>query len=327
MSNNPRCSVILTCYNEGDYIEAAIDSVLSQTRQDLIEKIVISDDGSVAATVSILQRLAQRDSRIEIIYGNGGLGLPANRNLAASHCHTQYLAILDGDDIWAPTKLEKQIPFLDRDERVGLVYSDYSTFPNMDLSLARRAGVNDITKAGNLARTYFFNDPPIIPSTILLRKMYFDLINGFDPAVLIFEDTDFYLRLARVCKFSMVNEPLLFKRNRESSITGGRSDLMAHHAFVAFKFAAIDQDFLPEVPLRLAERARKLGNHKFLIGDEKGALLHLSLARKLNPFNMRAQASWIVARFFPGLAHRLMFRAFASRRAAIGVQASAQQKN
>ncbi len=113
-----------------------------------------------------------------------------------------------------------------------------------------------------------WNDPPIIPSTTLLRRSAFTACGGFDANVRVFEDTDFYLRLSGIAGLRFVDEPALYKRSRGNSITGGRRDLMAHHAFVALKAASEDPRLLRWVPHRLAERARKLGNVRFVLGDE-----------------------------------------------------------
>jgi glycosyltransferase involved in cell wall biosynthesis len=314
--------VIMTCYNEGPYIGPAVRSVLDQSRADLIAKIVIADDGSDAATVAVLKDIETWDSRIVVLYGPGGAGLPAQRNLAAAQIDTPYLGILDGDDLWRADKLELQVPILEQRPEVGLVYSDYFAFPNDDLVSARRAGVLDLTGAADLTLAYFLNDPPIIPSTILLRRSAFDACGQFDAAVRIFEDTEFYLRASRACRFALVNEPLLYKRYRGTSITGGRSDLMAHHAFVALKAASVETRLLPLVPRRLAERARKLGNQRFLLGDHAGAARLLGFALQLQPTNARAWASYLAVRFFPKAATRLMGAQVRERQAALGIQSA-----
>jgi hypothetical protein len=123
----------------------------------------------------------------------------------------------------------------------------------------------------------------------------FELCGGFDSSASVFEDTDFYIRLSRYCRFALVNEPLLYKRNRGSSITSGRKDLMACHAFVALKAAAEEPRLLPLVTRRLSERARKLGNQSFLLGDSRKAARLLRFAVQLNACNWRAWASLIVA--------------------------------
>jgi glycosyltransferase involved in cell wall biosynthesis len=315
----PSVAVVLTCYNEGPYIGAAVRSVLDQTRASQIESIVIADDGSNPATVAVLRQIERWDPRICVIYGTGGAGLPAQRNLAIARTRAPLIAILDGDDLWTADKLERQLPGLADDDRVGLVYSGYYGFPADNLAAANRARVLDLSRSDDLTRDYFLHDPPIIPSTTLIRRSAFERCGGFDPAIRTFEDTDFYLRLSRVCRFAFVEQPLLYKRNHGASITGQRKDLMTHHAVVAFKAATDEPRLLPLVPRRLAERARKLGNHRFLFGDRAEARRLLSLAVRLDALNVRAWISWVTVRFFGRAASVLLASRLRARRAALGV--------
>lgn len=317
------CSVIMTCYNEGPFIGEAVRSILDQTRQDLVDAIVIGDDGSSADTVAVLKQIETLDPRIKVLYGSGGCGLPGNRNLAADHCRGDYIAILDGDDIWAPTKLEEQCAVLDRNPAAGLVYAGYFTFPSGNLGAAQPARVLDICAskggpAGTLTQRYFLDDPPIIPSTIVVRREMFEKAGRFDPTIRVFEDTDFFLRLSKLCDFAFVSTPLLYKRNHPASITGGRKDLMAHHARVAFAFAANEPAVLPLVPRRLAERARKLGNQRFLANDREGALALLRLATKLDVWNGRAWISRVAVTFFGSSVEWLLKGPLTARRSALG---------
>ncbi len=306
-------AVIITCYNEGPYIGAAVRSVLDQTRADLVAEIIIADDGSDAPTLAILRDIATWDSRIRVLYGPGGTGLPGQRCKAIAETTAPFLAILDGDDIWTPAKLEIQVPIMVRQPGIGLVYGVFSTFPDLNLAAAQIAPTRDISSASDLARAYFLNDPPIIPSTILMRRTAYDASHGFDPAVRVFEDTDFFLRLARVTRFAYVDTPLLYKRNRPKSITGARKDLMAWHAFVAFKAAADNPALLPYVPRRLAERARKLGNQRFLLSDIAQARALSSLACRLRPFSAANWFGWMLPRLPKALAGLLLKTALKSR--------------
>jgi glycosyltransferase involved in cell wall biosynthesis len=311
-------SVILTCYNEGEYIGAAVRSVIEQTWQDRIQRIVIADDGSATETIAVLKALEGWDKRIQIVYGPGGAGLPAQRNLAISMIDSPFVAILDGDDVWVRNKLELQLPALVDSPDVSLVYSGFFTFPDGDIAKAAPAPVLDLSQAADLTRTYFLNDPPIIPSTIIARLSSFRACGGFNARILVFEDTDFYLRLSRLGRFAFVPTPLLYKRNRGTSITGGRKDLMAHHAFVALKAASEEPRLLPLVPRRLAERARKLGNQRFLMCNFKEAVPLYALAVRLNPLNVRAWISLVTACAFPRFALRLLGPKAQVRQIALG---------
>jgi glycosyltransferase involved in cell wall biosynthesis len=309
-------AVVMTCYNEGAYIGEAVRSVLGQTRADLIDRIVIADDGSGAETIGVLRDIEGWDRRIHVIYGSGGAGLPAQRNRALAETTSPLFAILDGDDVWTADKLEQQTAVILADPKVGLVYSDYYSFRNDDLAAARRAGVFDLSASEDLTRAYFLNDPPIIPSTTLIRRSAFDACGGFDPFIRVFEDTDFYLRLSRRCRFALVDKPLLYKRNRSASITGGRRDLMAHHALVALKAASEEPRLLPLVTRRLADRARKLGNQRFLLGESEEARRLLRFATQLDPFNWKAWGSRIIASRWAGPARRVMWSKLNARRVA-----------
>jgi glycosyltransferase involved in cell wall biosynthesis len=314
----PKVAAILTCYNEGAYIGAAVRSVLQQTRSDLLESVVIADDGSNPETIAVLNGIELWDRRIRILYGAGGAGLPAQRNLASRATEAPVLAILDGDDLWTPNKLELQIAALD-DASAGLVYSGYFMFAGDNVKAAIRAPVRDISNDSDQTRAYFMNDPPIIPSTTLIRRSTFEACGGFDPTVRVFEDTEFYLRLSRICRFAYVDEPLLYKRSSSTSMTGSRKDLMAHHAFVAFKAASEDPRLLPLVPMRLAERARKLGNHYLVLGEVEQARALLRLATRIDARNLRAWLSLAATSGLAWPARRLVAARMRSRRAALGV--------
>jgi hypothetical protein len=147
-----------------------------------------------------------------------------------------------------------------------------------------------------------------------MRRSAFEACGGFDASIRVFEDSDLYIRLSRTARFAFLPEPLLYKRTRAASITGGRRDLLAHHALVALKAAADEPRLLPLVARRLAERARKLGNQRLLAGDVEDARRLLRFGRSLDPLNAGIWAS-LVAAAFPRPARRLMAARIATRKA------------
>ena len=157
-----------------------------------------------------------------------------------------------------------------------------------------------------MSHAYFLNDPPIIPSTTVIRRSDFEKAGWFDATIRLFEDTDMWLRLAQICRFGCVDVPLIYKRYHVRSLTGRQRDLMPDHAYIAMKAVSYDLSLLPLLPRRLSERARKLGNHRFLQGDAEEAARLLRLAIQLQPFNLRAWSSWAVAALVPNLSYRLL---------------------
>lgn len=102
--SSPKVSVIIPLYNAHEYIRACLDSVLAQTLQDL--EVLCVDDGSTDDSYAILQEYAAKDSRVRVYTKeNGGAG--AARNFALPLVTGEYLSILDADDFFEPTMLEK----------------------------------------------------------------------------------------------------------------------------------------------------------------------------------------------------------------------------
>jgi len=110
-------SVIITCYNLGQYLDEAVDSVLSQTYQNF--EVVIVDDGSTdAATQALLADY--RRTKTRVIHARHG-GVSAARNVAIASSNGPYLCALDADDRLEPTYFEKAVPVLDADPSVAFV--------------------------------------------------------------------------------------------------------------------------------------------------------------------------------------------------------------
>jgi glycosyltransferase involved in cell wall biosynthesis len=109
-----RClvSVVTPLYNTEKYIAACIDSVLNQTLKD-VEMLVV-DDGSRDRSAEIVEKIATRDTRVRLLRHPGGvnLGVSRTRRLGIAEASGQYIAYLDADDAFEPTKLERQIDLL-----------------------------------------------------------------------------------------------------------------------------------------------------------------------------------------------------------------------
>jgi glycosyltransferase involved in cell wall biosynthesis len=112
-----KVSVIIPCYNLGEYLDEAVESVLAQTYQDF--EIVVVDDGSTDSTTQAL--LADyRRPRTTVIHAAHG-GVSAARNLAIASSTGAYLCALDADDRLEPTYFEKAVPVLDADPSISFV--------------------------------------------------------------------------------------------------------------------------------------------------------------------------------------------------------------
>ena len=103
-----RVSAIIPTYNRAALVTEAVDSVLAQTYQNV--EVIVVDDGSTDGTQ---ERLAQYGDKIRVIYQQNA-GPSAARNLGIASATGSLIAFLDSDDLWLPTKLERQVTLLEQ---------------------------------------------------------------------------------------------------------------------------------------------------------------------------------------------------------------------
>lgn len=114
-------SIVVPAYNASRYVARTLDSALAQTYRNI--EIVVADDGSKDDTADIIRRYAASDTRVRLVQ-QPNQGVAAARNTAIRHSSGTLIAPLDADDLWTPTKLEKQVARLAAaGPDVGLVYT------------------------------------------------------------------------------------------------------------------------------------------------------------------------------------------------------------
>ena len=115
----PRVSVITIFYNAADFLGEAIASVLAQEIQDF--ELLLVDDGSTDASSAIAQGCATREpDRVRYLYhpGHANRGMSASRNLGIREARGEFVAFIDADDRWRPSKLSEQLAIFDRHPQV-----------------------------------------------------------------------------------------------------------------------------------------------------------------------------------------------------------------
>jgi glycosyltransferase involved in cell wall biosynthesis len=124
MADDPRVSVVVTCYNLGRYLDEAVESVLAQTFRDF--EILVVDDGSTEPeTVRLLADYRRPKTRV---VHSENRGLPGARNLGIRHTTGAYVCTLDADDRLAPVFLERSVQVLDADPSIAFVSHWLRTF-------------------------------------------------------------------------------------------------------------------------------------------------------------------------------------------------------
>jgi glycosyltransferase involved in cell wall biosynthesis len=164
--------------------------------------VIVIDDGSdddTEAKVAAIQDPKIRFDRI----AHGGPSVARNRGIEISH--GEFVAFLDSDDIWYPTKLERQLTLFDRSD-LGWTYTnlDYEgeQGPEPD-RFERKAPCR-----GWVLRSLFLEGFPMLTSSVMVRKSCLDHVGVFDPDLLRWQDNDLYIRLARHCQVDYVSDSL-----------------------------------------------------------------------------------------------------------------------
>ena len=120
---NHLVSIVMPCFNAERYIAQAIESVLMQTYE--YWELLIVDDGSTDDSSKIIQSYSEKDARIRFYktdIPSGGASVP--RNIAVEKAKGRFIAFLDSDDVWMPTKLEQQLPLFSN-EKTAIVFSNH----------------------------------------------------------------------------------------------------------------------------------------------------------------------------------------------------------
>ena len=126
-----KVSVCITAFNIEQYIEKALDSVLSQ-KTDFDYEIVIGEDKSTDTTLSILKSYQNRyPDKIRVIENELNRGFMTNYISTIMACKGEYVAMLDGDDYWIDeNKLQKQVLFMDSNLNYSLCWHDAAIIPD-----------------------------------------------------------------------------------------------------------------------------------------------------------------------------------------------------
>jgi glycosyltransferase involved in cell wall biosynthesis len=215
MNDDPRVSVVMSVYNGLPYLSEAVESILDQTFTDF--EFIIIDDGSTDDTTAVLQRYADRDSRIRFIeQENRGHAPSLNRGIEAAK--GEYIARMDSDDISLPRRFQLQVEHLDANPECVLVGgeaqaidSDGNTLDGMSQQ-PRRANANkaDIQyDHDNIDKALLGGKWAFIHPSVMMRKEKVYEIGGykerFDPA----EDLDLFIRLSEAGKVQNIPQTIL----------------------------------------------------------------------------------------------------------------------
>ncbi len=235
----PKVSIVIPAYNAMEYLPETVASALSQTYKDF--EIVLVNDGSSDSIQEWVE--TQKISQLRLI-SQENRGLAGARNTGIREAKGTYIALLDADDLWDSTKLEKQVQVLDLDKEAALVYTWLALVDEQGTPTGRcykRCEEGNVWQPMLTANLVGCGSAPLIRRTVLNEVGYFD-----ENLKSFVEDWDLWLRIADQYKFRVVKETLVYYRQRGNSASRNWAGMeRSYQIIVAKTFSSSSPELLP----------------------------------------------------------------------------------
>jgi glycosyltransferase involved in cell wall biosynthesis len=209
----PLVSIIMPAYNSSQFIREAVNSIQAQ-RYKSWEAIIV-DDFSTDNTYSILEEMAHRDSRIKVLRTTKNSGPATARNLAIADAEGRFIAFLDSDDLWVPSKLEKQIAFM-KQEGAALSFTAYEKIDESETIIGRVVSAPDNIEYRSLLNANIIGCLTAIYDTEITGKV-------FMPEISKRQDYGLWLKILKMGHIAYgLNQPLAYLRKRKGSVSSNK---------------------------------------------------------------------------------------------------------
>ena len=218
MNNDEKISIIITTYKRPvNIVKRAILSALNQTYTNT-EIIVVNDYPEDKKLSDNIGKMISNLNQNKIIYiiENKNNGACYARNLGIKKSHGKFIALLDDDDEWENSKLEKQIRGFSYSDKVGMVYSPYI---NVDNVTGKREKVVLGKKSGNIIDEILIKNCIGGCSMPLIKKEVFSTCGLFDEKFPALQDYDMWVRISQKYEVFFVDEPLTIRYLQDDSIS------------------------------------------------------------------------------------------------------------
>lgn len=284
-------SILMNCLNGEKYVDEAIDTVLQQTYQHW--ELIFWDNASTDRTGELVQKY--RDPRIRYFRAQTTVPLYAARNLALEKTRGEFVAFLDIDDKWMPTKLEKQLPLF-RNPKVGLVYSDTYFFNETGIIYQYYKHKDYYTGRcfERLLDSYFLSlETVVIRKKCLENQSYF-----FDERFNMCGDLDLFCRIGHDWELDMVNEVLgMWRVDRKSLSWTQTNKFFDETEMMLERFRNLYPDFENKYQREIATIKRNLevGKAKVFLREGNNQQARKLMAKFLWGPNLKPKILFVLA--------------------------------
>jgi glycosyltransferase involved in cell wall biosynthesis len=294
VSGDQLVSVVIPAYNAAATLDETLCSVRAQTHSAL--EIIVVDDGSTDATRALAERHAAADPRVHVLH-QANAGVAAARNAGWKHSRSEFIAFVDADDLWAPTKIERQVQaLLQGGDQCGLVYCWMS---RIDASGAVIRNHGETRHEGFVLDAILQSNIVGNGSAALLRRQALVDNGGFDSSLRAAgaegcEDWLLYARVAATHDYALVADHLVGYRQLPSNMSSNRLRMLRSHVLMCEQMLALH-------PQRAAAIRRGLRNY--------GLWLLLEARPRASPW-ASAKLWWVVLHGSPRVAMKILLKEF-----------------
>ena len=295
--SKPLVSVIIPAYKVSGFIKETLQSVLSQTFQDY--EVIVINDGS--PDTPLLEAQIKPYSHLITYLKQPNAGAGAARNAGIRAAQGEFVAFLDGDDVWLPNFLTAQVELLGSDGGYDLVYADATNFTNAGLSQSTNMDMNpsegDVTVESLISASCC-----VITSSVVARRSKIVAVGCFDERFRNSQDFDLWLRLAKHgARFTYQKRVLVYRRIYEGSLASNPVNSLEGEIKVLENardkgdLTATEQSILVEtLELRRAMAGVWKGKQKLSTGEFDSALRDFDLANHyFRSWKLRIVTLWL----------------------------------
>lgn len=211
-----RVSVLVPAYNAAPFLAATLRSVLDGRFRDL--EILVLDDGSSDGTADVARALG--DPRVRVV-SHSNRGMSATRNAGLALSQSDYVALLDADDLWHPDKLALQVQLLDQRPELDFCFTEFQPWqgePRPDFMQQPADARLDPGLTGwvypRMIMTNF-----ALPSSVLMRRQLADRLGPFLCDDHQTDDWEYFVRASRQAQFGKLAAPLVLYRQHPGSLS------------------------------------------------------------------------------------------------------------
>ena len=267
MSNSPLVSVVLRTYKRPDIVGRAIESVLDQTYENF--ELIVIDDHSPDRTPEVVREYESEDDRIRYIRNERNRGHVPTLNIACREATGKYIAFLDDDDVWLPTKLEAQVT---RIEKLPDTYAMvYGATRHKDMETEETIIVSDPGLEGDIYFEVLRRGSGSVfgpPSGVMIRNTVLEELDYFDEEFTRGSGQMLFRQIAKEYKIAYTDELCVDYYIHDDRITTMRStDEIRESIQVHERKIAELGDDLNQVPAAYRREYERLGNLYCVVGD------------------------------------------------------------